>query len=146
MTTVPLDALVALDPSVAAQGADIAPLQSDIVRFSAADLSEAQNKYARLKADHPDSRVFVDLDVHIASDARTARRDVLASETKPRDGVLQYVGTASGLAGLIADIVAVDVADGVILRPIVDRSADDVVRSIDADVVPALAIRRVRAS
>ncbi|MGB6179653.1 MAG: hypothetical protein WBF79_00255 [Rhodococcus sp. (in: high G+C Gram-positive bacteria)] len=119
---------------------------SDVVRFSAADLSEAQHRYTGLKADHPDLPVLVDLDVHLAVDARTARREVLASITKPRAGTLQYVGTASGLAGLIADIVAVNVADGVTLRPVMEDSRDAVVRAVTDEVIPALAPRRVRAS
>ncbi|MBY6537346.1 hypothetical protein HQ325_01550 [Rhodococcus sp. BP-349] len=138
MTTVSSDSLVFLD--------GVSEPSPDVVRFSAADLSEAQSRYATLKAEHPGARVVVDIDVHIAADARTARREVLASDSKPRPGTLQYVGTASGLAGLVADIVTVDVADGVTLRPVVEQTRESVVRAITTEVVPALEVRRLRAS
>lgn len=100
----------------------------DVVRVRAADLREAGRLRDRIRAEaaeegrDPESvTVLVDLEVVLASDARTAR----ARRTHPDSGrgdaaTLSYVGTPHGLAGLIADIHAVRVADGVTLIPLAE--------------------------
>ncbi len=104
---------------------------SSIVRIQAPDLADAQRQTARIKAaasgegyDSSAVIVLVDLEVMIAHDAPTARRELarldsrLAAPSVPAS--LRYVGTPTGLAGLVADIHAVHVADGVTLRPLVN--------------------------
>ena len=71
----------------------------------------------------PDSvAVLVDLEILIAPEARSARKELAQLDsalTSPRVPVsLHYVGTPSGLGSLIADIRAAEVADGVTLLPL----------------------------
>ncbi|GGG20485.1 hypothetical protein GCM10007304_37970 [Rhodococcoides trifolii] len=118
----------------------------ETVRIQASDLSEAQAQRTRLRQafaeaghDVDQLSVVLDVDMHIAVDARTARKELGSAVSVPAPRSLLYVGTASGLAGLIADIKAADVADGVNLHPILDRG-DVVVRVVD-EVLPWLASR-----
>lgn len=141
MTTVSFDPRVDIDT-----GASPSSPSADAIRIVAADLSDAQSRYRRLKADRPSSLVLVDIDVHISTDARTARHDVLAAGPDARSGGMQYVGTASGLAGLVTDIVTAGVADGVTVRPLIAEFGDAVTRQIHREVVPALSLRGSRAS
>ena len=94
-------------------------------RFRARDLQLATDAYARRLVDHAQAsanRPFVLLDVEIllASTARKARlalRELeLATPSSPT--TLRFVGTASGLACLAADIRTAGVADGVTLLPL----------------------------
>lgn len=144
MTSVLSDSVVLLDtaalPDTDASGGDDAA----VVRIVAADLSVAQNRYRTLRETDPDARVFVDVDVHLAADARTARREVAESGRAPRPDSLQYVGTATGLISLIADIVTVRAADGVTVRPVIEAARADVVRRVVDDVIPGVAQRKVR--
>ncbi|PPJ12047.1 hypothetical protein C5E51_06960 [Nocardia nova] len=104
---------------------------SSIVRIQAPDLAAAQQQTARIKAaaagegyDSSAVIVLVDVEVMIAHDAPTARRELarldcrLTAPSVPAS--LRYVGTPAGLAGLISDIHAVHVADGVTLQPLVN--------------------------
>ena len=93
------------------------------VRIVASDLREAQQQRARLHAeavDRGDSAdnlaVFLDLEIYIAADARTARREFAALDAPASPSSIRYVGTPSGLASLISDVTAADVADGVTLQ------------------------------
>jgi len=105
---------------------DPAGPSANVVRIRATDLREAGKIRNRIRSEaeaegrDPDSvTVLVDLDVIVDSDARTARirHARLDSVTRRGAGTLSYVGTPHGLAGLIADIHAVRVADGVTLVP-----------------------------
>ncbi|TQF75017.1 LLM class flavin-dependent oxidoreductase [Rhodococcus spelaei] len=113
-----------------------------VVRVRAHDLREAQQRREAIRAGiaeegrDPDSvTVLVDVEVLLADDHHSARRELArldARLARPRvpDSIF-YVGTASGLTGLIADIRAAGVADGVTLLPLVlprvlDRVVDDV--------------------
>lgn len=79
------------------------------VRLAAPDLQRAQRSRARIQSDR-DVAVILDVTVAVASDFRSARDSMVAD-----DGTLRYVGTVDGLTGLISDIEAAGVADGVTL-------------------------------
>ncbi|MFC0449600.1 hypothetical protein [Rhodococcus jostii] len=90
--------------------------------------------------------MLLDVVVHIATDARTARSEVMWEREHPSaadpvgvDAVV-YVGTPGGLASLILDIGAADVADGVTVVPAVAAgdSRDACVRLLLAEVLPIL--------
>ncbi|WP_153275342.1 hypothetical protein [Rhodococcus sp. P1Y] len=94
----------------------------DVIRIAASDLQEAQAATARIRA-HASSEgtrpaVFLDILYHVADDARTARREASEFTSPSRSGSVRYVGTRTGLRGLIDDITAADVADGVTLLPL----------------------------
>ncbi|UTT49032.1 MULTISPECIES: hypothetical protein [Rhodococcus] len=105
---------------------DLSADAPNVVRVRAADLREAGKLRDRIRAEaaeegrEPDSvTVLVDVEVVLASDARTARtRRTRPEATRGEADTLSYVGTPHGLAGLIADIHAVQVADGVTLIPL----------------------------
>ncbi|MGW0173385.1 hypothetical protein ACWDUM_06025 [Rhodococcus sp. NPDC003322] len=124
-----------------------------VIRVRARDLGEAQRRRetARIRAAadgrDPDTvAVLLDVEVLLADDHRAARRElarldacggtslheVLGGRIEPHvPESISYIGTPSGLAGLIADIRAAGVADGVTLLPLVlprvlDRVVDDV--------------------
>ncbi|MFE3292151.1 hypothetical protein [Rhodococcus sp. NPDC059234] len=121
---------------------DLVAEPATVVRVRARDLREAQLRREAVRARvadegrNPDSvTVLLDLEVLLADDHRSARRELArldASLARPRvPDSISYVGTAPGLSGLIADIGAAGVADGVTLLPLVlprvlDRVVDDV--------------------
>jgi hypothetical protein len=108
------------------------------VRVVAHDLTQARRIRARMRADCDDVAVILDVTVVVAADFRSARRE-LASV----DGV-RYAGTVDGLAGLIADIEAAGVADGVTL---VAGSPGQDLSAVGLDVLHWLALRdQARAS
>jgi len=86
-----------------------------VVRVSASDLRHAQQLRNRLRAEpeSADSAVVLDITVSVADSFRAAR---LVVGDAPTDAI-QYVGTVDGLAGLVRDIFAAEVADGVTLIP-----------------------------
>jgi hypothetical protein len=100
------------------------------VRLAASDLQRAQRGRARIRSDRRDVEVILDITVAVASDFHSVR-DLAAVD----DGTLRYAGTVDGLTGLIADIDAAGVADGVTLiaaSPRVDlhRLGQDVLRRL----------------
>ncbi|MFZ2173224.1 MAG: hypothetical protein WAW17_04175 [Rhodococcus sp. (in: high G+C Gram-positive bacteria)] len=108
---------------------DLTVFPPEVVRIRASDLREAQHQRARVRAElvsdgrDPDGvTVLVDLEVLLAAEARTARKELALLDSAlvaPRAPVsLQYIGTPVGLAGLIADIRSAEVADGVTLLPL----------------------------
>ncbi|CRK50176.1 conserved hypothetical protein [Rhodococcus sp. RD6.2] len=121
---------------------DLAGDPDSVVRIRAHDLGEAQRRrdVARARAERdgrdPDSvAVLLDVEVLLADDHRGARRELARLDAGLREPrvpeSISYVGTASGLVGLLADIRAAGVADGVTLLPLVlpqvlDRVVDDV--------------------
>ncbi|TQC48080.1 hypothetical protein EEB14_17045 [Rhodococcus sp. WS4] len=129
------------------------PDDPDTVRITAPNLREAQKKraYIRAAGDTSGGRVDVLLDVvvHIAPDARTARSEVgtaqrRSSATGMTEGdTVVYVGTPSGLASLILDIRAADIADGVTVVPAVmeRNSRDACVQLLLDEVLPILEAR-----
>ncbi|MDT2006110.1 hypothetical protein FXW78_17960 [Rhodococcus opacus] len=125
------------------------------VRITASDLREAQRRRSRIHAEfdgggEASGRVDVLLDVvvHIASDARTARSEARwqppTTDTAGDDTVV-YVGTPSGLASLILDIRAAEVADGVTVVPAVAEGAsrDACVQLLMGEVLTMLETRNL---
>lgn len=105
------------------------------VRITALDLAHARRARARIRAaagTDPVS-VILDLTVAVADDFRSARLAL-----GPGDGV-RYAGTVDGLAGLLADIEAAGVADGVTLLPAPGRSD---LHELGHDLLSRLALRR----
>lgn len=103
-------------------------------RVRAADLGEIWRKSARLRRERPDVDVVADIDVVIAADARTARALLDHAACESADRTMLYVGTPAGLAGLIADIHALGIADGAVLIP----QAPGTIELIRDAVLPAL--------
>ena len=120
-----------------------------VVRIRAADLRDAQRLRAGIRSDaiaagrDPDTiSVLLDIETMIAPSAFEARIELAQLDAvKPHSSAtVTYIGTPTGLAGLIADIAATEVADGVTLRPLeLPASLEHIV----LDVVPALSDRGV---
>ena len=106
---------------------------ADGVRITAADLQDAQRRSARQRAENPATPVLLDIEVLIDRDARSAF-DALADV--PSGGGLRYVGTPRGLAGLIADVQRLGIADGVVLKPLTDSPVADLILE---ELAPGLA-------
>jgi hypothetical protein len=111
------------------------------VRIQAVDLRSAgaHSSALREEATGPDEggiSVLVDIEVMIDEDARSAREalDRLNDGHQSRHRSLVYVGTAKGLAGLIADMHVLRIADGVTLVPM----SVQVLERIVHDALPAL--------
>ncbi|MDZ7884167.1 MAG: hypothetical protein U5N53_15275 [Mycobacterium sp.] len=126
----------------------VAP-DADVVRIQASDLREAQQRTARLRAEALErgesaapAAVFLDLEIHIADDARTARREFAARDAPTSPSSIRYVGTPAGLASLISDVTAADVADGVTLQ--IHDDADRQSIFIGSGVLPLLGARGAR--
>lgn len=121
------------------------PIGVEPVRITAADLALAQSVQAGLRRElvttgaAPDSiAVLLDVYVHVAADARTARKEVAVAAVPQADS-LTYVGTSHGLASLIADIKTAEVADGVTLIPLLDDATSTT--RVVSETLPALAAR-----
>lgn len=83
--------------------------------------------------------VILDVTVAVAPDFRSARESISAVD----DGTLRYVGTVGGLAGLLADVEAAGVADGVTLISAVPGQD---LRGLGGDVLRRLAWRGRRSA
>jgi alkanesulfonate monooxygenase SsuD/methylene tetrahydromethanopterin reductase-like flavin-dependent oxidoreductase (luciferase family) len=110
------------------------------LRVQAADLRDAYQKVAAIRDEAgDDAPTLLDIEVMIAQDSRSARTSLAILDSAlrivRRPASLLYVGTPSGLAGLIADIHTLGIADGVVLRPLV---VPGVLSYILDDVLPAL--------
>jgi alkanesulfonate monooxygenase SsuD/methylene tetrahydromethanopterin reductase-like flavin-dependent oxidoreductase (luciferase family) len=116
-------------------------------RIRVADLQGAQRESARLRAeaDQQGCTVFVEIEVLVDRDARTAisAAEQLGQASSPSDSVLRYIGTPQGLAGYIADLHALGIADGVTLLPL--RASEKSDRIIN-DVLPLLGLDVARLS
>ncbi|MGV0815433.1 hypothetical protein ABQF34_26070 [Mycolicibacterium boenickei] len=110
-------------------------------RISASDLAQARRIRSRLKAEDDAVSVILDVTVAVAGDYRSARCSLTVAGP---DAQVRYVGTVAGLTGLIADIEAADVADGVTLLP---ATPDQELRGLGGDVLRRLELRaQARAS
>ncbi|MGK9269514.1 hypothetical protein KXR83_00800 [Williamsia muralis] len=102
------------------------PMPTNPIITAPADLQDAQKLSRRALLDHrqpgfPRPCVLAELRFHVATNADTARTQA-APVAHTLTGRLNYIGTPGGLAGLICDIKAAHVADGVRLIP---ACADD---------------------
>ena len=107
---------------------------SSSYRIRAADLGAAQQQSRRLRPTADDAPFLIEIEVLVDSTAAAARRElarIQASDTSrglgsPVGGI-NYVGTVDGLAGLIADIRAVGIADGAVLVPMSAHPTQDLI-------------------
>lgn len=92
-----------------------------MTRIKAVDLRDAARRAQAVRADGA-GEVYLDIEVLIDTDAAAAFR---ALDGTPASEALRYVGTPRGLAGLIADVQRLGIADGVVLvTPDQDRVVD----------------------
>ena len=94
----------------------------DGVRISAVDLQDAQRRAAAQRAAAPEDPVLLDIEVLIDRDIHVA---FTALDGMPAGHALRYVGTPRGLAGLIADVQRLGIADGVVLMPLAGSPVTD---------------------
>lgn len=104
------------------------------IRVRATDLRHLSQQVRAIRAESPEVDVVVDIDVMIAPVAAAAR-EAMAGRQTDAGGTLLYVGTPTGLAGLIADIHALDIADGAVLVPLAEHGVVELIRSA---VIPEL--------
>jgi alkanesulfonate monooxygenase SsuD/methylene tetrahydromethanopterin reductase-like flavin-dependent oxidoreductase (luciferase family) len=100
----------------------------DGVRISAVDLQDAQRRASRQRAASPEKPVLLDIEVLIDRDTRAAfdAFSTLKARAEAGEGRgLRYVGTPRGLAGLIADVQRLGIADGVVLKPLGDSPVSE---------------------
>lgn len=110
-------------------------------RISASDLAQARRIRSGLKSEDDAVSVILDVTVAVAGDYRSARCSLTVAGPEAE---VRYVGTVDGLTGLIADIGAAEVADGVTLIP---ATPDQDPRGLGADVLRRLELRsQARAS
>jgi hypothetical protein len=115
-------------------------------RFQAADLRDAARKANVLRAelaekDGGSGELYLDIEVVIDVDAASAFRAV-EGQAANSCSALRYVGTPRGLAGLIADVQRLGIADGVVLK------TSDEARVVDlmlGELAPGLGSQRVSA-
>jgi urease gamma subunit len=116
--------------------AELTAGEQSAVRFTAADLQQAQRLRHRILGDDSVSAIL-DLTVVVDDDIRAAHRR-LDELSGPGSDTLSYAGTLDGLAGLIADIYVTGVADGVTLIP---AEPHQDVRSLGAQALERVAAR-----
>jgi alkanesulfonate monooxygenase SsuD/methylene tetrahydromethanopterin reductase-like flavin-dependent oxidoreductase (luciferase family) len=123
---------------------DLAARPVRACRVCAADLRAAQRERELIRADvtaegrDPNTvAVLLDIDTLIAVDTRHARLRLAELDAVIPAVLLgvTYIGTPAGLTGLIRDVQAAQVADGVTLRPLDGGETLDL---IVRDVVPTL--------
>jgi alkanesulfonate monooxygenase SsuD/methylene tetrahydromethanopterin reductase-like flavin-dependent oxidoreductase (luciferase family) len=109
-------------------------LGTNTIRAQASNLREAHAMRRRIRSEAASQSreadevgVLFDLDVLIAEDVHAARRQYAALQFPAERRSLSYVGTPHGLAGLLADMRAAHVADGVVLLPLTTTTVDLVV-------------------
>lgn len=113
---------------------ELTPGDGAAVRLRSADLQRAQRERDRLRGAR-DVSVVLDISVLIAENFRAARQAMTAVGHPVADCV-QYVGTFDGLVGLVRDVYAAEVADGVTL---VAAAPDQDVRALAAATLTAVA-------
>ena len=129
-------------------GIGVAP--DDAIRVRAVDLRALGQHVAVVRAEYPSAAVVVDIDVMIADQATSARAALNRLGGEHGDTLL-YVGTPAGLAGLIADIHTLGIADGVVLLPMtaagnVDLIYDDVLPRLSLTGPIASSVREARSA
>jgi hypothetical protein len=111
----------------------------EVVRVRAQDLRGVAEQVEAARRENPGCDVVVDIDVVIAEEARDARAAVAATGEVPDHGTLRYVGTAPGLAGLVADLYALGLSEGAMLIPLLGEGSEQTCALIREVVVPELA-------
>lgn len=106
-----------------------------VTRVRATDLRRLARQVAAARAEHPGRDVIADINVVIADEARCARAALAESTDLSAADTLLYVGTASGLAGLIADMYALRLTDGAMLIPLLGQEMLELIRN---EVLPRL--------
>lgn len=117
-------------------------------RISAPDLAQARRIRSGLKSEDDEVSVILDVTVAVAREFSSAYRSAHRwLELAGPEAQVRYIGTVdglAGLAGLIADIEAAEVADGVTLIP---AGPDQDPRVLGGDVLRRLELRsQARAS
>lgn len=100
-------------------------------------LRDAQRARSLLRAGTRDTANFIvalEVEVAIAPSAASARAAVAHISDELEGATVRYVGTPSGLATLIRDIYAAEVADAVILIPLDGSATENRLREL---VLPA---------
>ncbi|WP_207841766.1 hypothetical protein [Williamsia soli] len=102
------------------------PVPAAESRIQAVDLRDAQLQSNRLRVGRSASAgpLFLDIDVVVSTSAAAARR-IFSELAIPRRQRTLYVGTVCGLFGLIKDIHALEIADGVVLFPLSPQSCSE---------------------
>jgi hypothetical protein len=105
------------------------PDDGRFTRIRAADLRDATRKSARSRETVTGPQaVLIDIDVILDDNAGEALRKYDAINSRSRANLattLHYVGTPTGLAGLLSDICSLGIADGVVLVPVQMRPGLD---------------------
>ncbi|WP_082945884.1 hypothetical protein [Mycobacterium sp. E1747] len=107
----------------------------DLTRVRASDMRHLAREAAAARAEHPDRDVVVDIHVVVAAEASAARAALAETGESPPADTLSYVGTARGLAGLVADLYALRITDGAMLIPLLGPRMVERLRS---EVLPQL--------
>lgn len=119
-------------------------------RIRATDLRRATAMHDQMSEPTDAVRAVLDIEFLIALSARDARAEYRRRGLDADSATtVQYVGTPQGLAGLIADIGAAGVADGVVLTGLDDGKSTELLSSttlprllldgiVDADTVATL--------
>lgn len=100
------------------------------VRIRGVDLREVAHRASTVRRAEPAVDVLVDIDVVIDESAAGARERLRASGLVPSGDTLVYIGTPAGLAGLVADIHALGITDGAVLRPLLPEVAEVIRRQV----------------
>lgn len=107
----------------------------DAIRVRAPDLRRLAHQVTQVREEHPGRAVVVDIEMALAEDAQGARAALAESGGPPTPDTLLYVGTPSGLAGLVGDLYALGMTDGAMLISLV---GDGVLELIREQVLPEL--------
>jgi hypothetical protein len=108
----------------------------EVVRVRVDDLRGLADRVRAVRQDQPGCDVVVDIEVVLADEARQARAALATVGDPPEHGSLRYVGTPTGLAGLVADVYALGLSDGAILIPLLGGATPVLIRDV---VLPELA-------
>ncbi|WP_143548901.1 hypothetical protein [Rhodococcus sp. ACS1] len=117
-------------------------------RLVAADLGDAQRQSSSIPIeDREASPLLLEIEVLIDTTAREARRALARLENigaiphaelhacDPRRRPMRYIGTVQGLSGLIQDICAVGIADGVVLIPLAPNPTEELIAAEFAELI-----------
>ncbi|HKP42133.1 hypothetical protein [Mycobacterium sp.] len=99
----------------------------EVARVRAVDLRAAAHQVAALREERPGVDVLVDIEAVIALNAGAARASFAAAGRVESGSAMLYVGTPAGLAGLIADIHVLGIADGAVVVPLLGSDEVDLI-------------------